>query len=166
MLEHLVKVHPLVGVDNEALFDKVLGSLAHIDVFGEAKGTCLDLLVGLLDLNGLEGRPSTEHRIQDDSDRPVINFIGVSTVLVKNLWGEIVRCSADGPLTFILVEHLCCQTEVSNLEHHPVGQEEISQLQVSVDHFLRVSILNCFDKLVDVITSLDFMETFSSANQV
>ena len=46
-----------------------------------------------------------EHAVEDDADSPVVDFVAVALGL-EDLWGQVVRGSADSTLSFALVEYL------------------------------------------------------------
>jgi hypothetical protein len=56
-----------------------------------------DLLINLLDVFSLEGRPTDYEGVEDDTDEPGVNFETVSVRGVEQyLWSDLVRCAADG----------------------------------------------------------------------
>jgi len=90
----------------------------------------------------------------------------VAAIGLEHLRCEVVGRAANCTLLFALVEDLGCKTEVTDLETHTIGQEEVAQLQVAVDDFARVHILHCFDQLVDVVASFDFMQALAALDKV
>ena len=79
MLQHFLKVHSVNRVSNQALTDKVLGLRAYLYVVWERVSDRLNLLVRLLDILRLKRRTAIKHGIQDHTNRPVVDFIAVST---------------------------------------------------------------------------------------
>ena len=75
VIKHLIKVHALACVFNQAAANKAFSVTVERDVVREGKLTSLDLFVRLLHFDRLEGGPATEHRVQDDTDAPVVNFV-------------------------------------------------------------------------------------------
>jgi hypothetical protein len=61
--EDFLESGSLGGIEDEDLADEVAGVLGNGDVFGEGVAAGLDLLVGGLDLGGLEGRLADELRV-------------------------------------------------------------------------------------------------------
>ena len=137
-----------------------------MDVLGDGEGDCLDFLVGLAHLTGLEGWPSVEHGVEDDADGPAVNRVAVATVLVENLRGQIVGSAAHGALLLALVEDLGSQAEVAHFEAHSVRKEQVAQLEVSVDDLARVDVLDGVDELRDVVSGLNLMQALASLDKI
>ena len=166
MLEHFRQIHSLLRIDNKALFDEVLGVRASLDVIRELESASFDLLVGLLHLLRLEGRSPVEHRVEDHADGPEIHLVAVTISCVKHLWGQIVWCATNCALTLAIVEHLGCKAKVADFQAHAICKEKVPELEISVDHFVRVNILHCFDKLVDVVASLHLVQPLPSLDEI
>ena len=102
MVEKLVVVHPLLGVDHQHFLDEVLGQGA--DLFGEGDY----FLVGFLDLSLgelhflEEGVFAEEHLVGDDPEAPNIALF-VIFLIVKNLGGHgDIRADSGGEILLIL----------------------------------------------------------------
>ena len=90
----------------------------------------------------------------------------MTTLRVQNLRGQIVWSTANSALSLALEEDLSSQTEVANFESHLLGQEQISEFEVSVDDLTRMDVLEGLCKLVDVVASLDLVESLTTLDQV
>ena len=132
----------------------------------ELESASFDLLVGLLHLLRLERRATMQHRVENDADRPEINFIAVTIGCVEHFWCKIIRSSANCSFTLTLVENLRSQSEISNLESHSLCEEQVSQLQVSVNHFVLVDVLHRLYQLVNVKSSFYLVQSLSTLNQI
>ena len=85
---------------------------------------------------------------------------------LEDLWSQVVRGSANSALAFALVENLGGKSEISNLECHMVSKEQVSKLEVAMDDFLGVDVLDGLDQLVDVVAGLDLVKLLAALNQV
>ena len=125
-----------------------------------------DLLIGLLDFLRLEGRSPVQHRVEDDSDRPVIDLITVAATGLQDLGSQVVWRSANGALFLTLVKNLRSEAEISHLELHFVGEEQIAQLQVSMNHLARMNVLHGEHELVDVVASFNLMKALTTLDKI
>ena len=107
----------------------------------ERESTRADFLVGLLDLRRLKWGSSVEHSVQDYPNRPVVNFVTVASVGLEHLRRKVVGRTANSALFLTLVEDLCGEAEISNFETHAIRQEQIAELQVTVNNSKVVGML-------------------------
>lgn len=68
MIQHLFQIHSLCSVNSEAFTNEVFGLATDLDVLWERERASSNLLVGLLDLLGLEGWSAIEHGVENDSN--------------------------------------------------------------------------------------------------
>lgn len=80
MLKHLTEVDSLGWVDCQTPANEVFGVISDCDVLWEGEGASSDLFVSLLDLLRFEGWSTVEHRVEDNSDGPVVYLVTVATV--------------------------------------------------------------------------------------
>lgn len=90
----------------------------------------------------------------------------MATISLKDLRSQVVWRSANGTLFLTLIENLRCEAKVSHLELHFVRQEQITKLQVSVNHLARMHILHGEHELVNVVASLNLMKALATLNKV
>ena len=80
----------------------------------------------------------------------------------EHFGGDIIRRTTNGSLPFTVKFKFGCQAEITDLDFHLVVQEQISQLQISVDDPVRVQILNRSANLVDIALHFKLMKSLSS----
>ncbi len=90
----------------------------------------------------------------------------MTSVGFENFWGQVVWSTTNSALLFTLIENLGRKTEISNLEAHAVSEEQISKLEVAMNDLARVHVLHGSHELVDVVTSLNFVKTLATLDQV
>ena len=90
----------------------------------------------------------------------------MSTICLEHFRCKVVWCATNSTLLLTLVENLCGKAKVTDLEAHSVSEEQVSELKVAMDDLTRVHILHREDKLVDVISCLNFMQSLSTLDQV
>lgn len=134
----LVNLGPLGGIVVQDLRDQVPRSIRNGDVLREVVGVHANPLVGGLDVGSLEGWLSDNESIKDDTDRPNIYLITVSLLAFKNLWRDIVGSTADGSLALPIKLEFGRQTEISDLDFHLIVEEEVAELQVTMDNSVGV----------------------------
>lgn len=102
----------------------------------------LDHVEYRFDVFRLEGRSADDKSIQNNTNRPSINFKTVPIRRIKqDLRGDIIRSPANGllPLSRVLNER--GQAKVPNLDIHIGIEEQISKLQVAMDNLVGVHIV-------------------------
>ena len=82
-------------------------------MFREAVVAHSNFPVGAFDIIGFEGRFSYEEGVDDDSQRPKINLIGMSIFVLKDLRSDVIRCTANCSFALTFVLELGCQPEVT-----------------------------------------------------
>lgn len=87
----------------------------------ERESTRADFFVGLLDLRRLKWGSSVKHSVQDYPNRPVVNFVTMTTFGLKNFRSQIVRCATYCAFTLSLIENLGSEAEISNFQTHALG---------------------------------------------
>ena len=114
----------------------------------------------------LEGRLTDYQGKNDNTQRPGVDFIGVSRSTFEHFGSDIVWSSANGPLLLALKIELCRKTEVSELDCHFVIDKEISKLQVSVDNSVGMQILQSINNLHCVAFYLQLMKPLPPLQQL
>jgi hypothetical protein len=90
----------------------------HLYIVREAELTQLDLLVGLFDLSWLEWWPSAEHRVEDDTDRPVVDLVAVAIAVFEHFRSQVVWCAADSLFALAVKSELGRKPKVPNFYVH------------------------------------------------
>ena len=164
MCKHFRQIHTFKWIYDQALFDEVFRVWACLNVIRELESTSLDLLVGLLHLLRLERWATMQHGIENDTDRPEVNFIAVSIGSVEHFWCKIIWSSANCSFTLTLVENLRSKSKISNLESHSLCEEQVSQLQVSMNYLVLMNVLHRLHQLVNVKSSFNLVKPLSTLN--
>jgi hypothetical protein len=122
VVKHLLQIHAFSSINNQTLSDEVLGIRTNSEAgtfSRELVSSGLYLFVSIFYFLRLERRSTTEHRIEDDSDGPIVYFETVASITrLKDLWSKVVWSSTDRLFAFSSVENLGCQTEIANLDCH------------------------------------------------
>ena len=84
----------------------------------------------------------------------------------QDLWCNIVGCSTDCSFALTVKLELGCKTEVADFDFHLVVEEQITELEISVDHSVTVKVLDSGADLVHVALDLQFMESLPSSEQL
>ena len=81
----------------------------------------------------------------------------------KNFWCDVVGSSTDCSLPLSVELKLGSQTEVTNLDLHLVVEEQVAELEISVDDTVAVQVLDGCADLIDVALDLKFVQSLSSS---
>ena len=100
-------------------------------MIGETVITGLDFFVSGFDLWGFEWGFSDQLSVNDDSNGPNINFIGMSFSL-KDFRCNIIGRSANGLFLFLIVLQPCGETKVAQLDFHIFIQEQVTELETMI----------------------------------
>ena len=92
MHQDLIQGRAARGLQVQDLCDQVLGLLGEDHVLGELVGVHADLLVGGLDIAGLEGGLADEQCVDDDAQGPDVDFVAVAGSALQNFggWGCVI----------------------------------------------------------------------------
>ena len=141
----------LLGVVLQQLLDEVLGQGPH--PAGDVVLVLPDPGVGLLQGLGLEGRFAHQKGVEDTAEGPDIHLVTV-TFLPQNLWGDVVGSPAQGFLPLAVVVDLGGQAKVSDLALHVIIEEDVSQLEVSVDDLVVVEVEDASQNVIHEVSGL------------
>lgn len=86
--------------------------------------------------------------------------------VLKYLRRKVVRCSADSLFAFTFVVDLGSEAKISNLKLHPLSEEKVSKLEISVDNLVLMNVFHALNELLDVVTSFKLVQTLASSHQV
>lgn len=76
--------------------------------------------------------------------------------LFKHLRCNIVRRPTDSPPLLIIELKFGGKSEIARLDLHLLGEEEVSQLEITVDHPVLVHVLDCLQDLLSVALHFQF----------
>ena len=62
---------------------------------------------------------------------------------LKDFGGNIVRGTANSALSLAIKLKFRGKTEISDFDLHPIIKEQVTKLQISVDHSVAVQVLDC-----------------------
>ena len=142
MGENLIDRRSLSRVIIEDLGDQVTSRLRDLILLREVVGVHTNTLVGGLDISGLEWRLANDQSVDDNADGPDVDLVLVTLLTFEHLRRNIVRSTADSALSLAIELQFGSQTEVTDLDFHFVVNEEIAELQITVDHAMRVHVLD------------------------
>ena len=108
------------------------------DLLWERVAVHSDSLVGGLDVIGFKWRLSDDESVNDDAERPYIDFIRVSLLTFENLWSDVVGCTTNRPLSLSIKLELGRKTKITDFDLHLVVEEEVTEFEISVDDSMRV----------------------------
>ena len=80
----------------------------------------------------------------------------------KHLGRDVIRRSTDCALLLAVEIELGGQAEVAQLDLHLVVEEQVAQLQISMDDSVLVQVLQSMDNLSRVALHFKFMQALSS----
>lgn len=145
--------------------DEILGIFRDWDMAGKAVLVGNNTLVrGLHILRFIWWLPD-QHGEENDSHRPNVYFERVPTgclVTLDDFWGNIVGSSADCLTLFVWVLQLCCQSKVPYFNTEVAIQEQVSQLEITVDNAAIVKMQDGIEKLSHKQGSFWLCETLSA----
>lgn len=102
----------------------------------------------------LKRRLANYQRVNNDSQRPDIHFIGVATLAFKHFRSDIVWCAANCSFFLAIKVEFGRKSKVTKLDFHLVVQKQIAQFEVTMDDAMRMQVLQSVDNLHSV--ALDF----------
>lgn len=93
----------------------------YLQIIREVELTQFDLLIGLFDFSWLEWWPSAKHRVEDDTDGPVIDLVAVAVWVFEHFRSQVVWCAADSLLALAFEHNLGGKAEIPNFELHALS---------------------------------------------
>lgn len=97
-----------------------------------------DSAICRFDISRFKGRLADYQSVDDDSQRPDVDFIRMARPSFQDLRCDVVWRTANSSLFLPVEIEFCGKTEVSKFDLHFLVDEKIAQLQVSVDDAVRV----------------------------
>jgi hypothetical protein len=121
----------------------------------------LDPSVRGLDVSGLERRLADYQSIQDYTERPDVDLVGVACSAFEYFWCDVVWRTTNGPLLLSVKIELCGETKVSQFDLHLIVEEQVAELEISVDHTVGVQVLERVDHLLGVALDLELVQALA-----
>ena len=84
----------------------------------------------------------------------------------EHLRSDIVRSTADRALALSIELKLGSETEITDLDLHLVVEEEITELQVSVNNAMTVKVLDSLANLVDIALDFELVKPLTTAEKL
>lgn len=139
------------------LRDEIASCIRDADVVRESISVHTDSLVSRLDVGSLKGRLTNDECVNDDSDRPNIDLVGMTLLTLEHFGSDVVWCTTDSTLPLTIELELRGQTKITNLNLHLVVKEQVTELQVSMDDTMTVQVLDGSADLVNVALNFEFV---------
>ena len=125
-----------------------------------------DSIVGGLHISCFEWRLANNQRINDNSQGPNIDFVGVASSTFEHFRSDIVGCTANSSFLFAVEIEFGGESEISQLNHHFIVDKQVTQLQVSMDNAVGVEVSQSIDDLQSVALDFELMQSFPSLQQL
>jgi hypothetical protein len=129
-------------------------------MFWEGVLVSFDSSVCGFDISGFKGRFANDQGVNDYTERPNIHFVRMSCSSFQHFRRDVVRSTANGSFLFSIKIELGSQTEVTQFDLHFIIDEQIAQLQVSVNDSVGVQVLQSTDDLHGVALDLQLVKSF------
>lgn len=100
----------------------------------------------------LEGKPSTEHHVEDDSATPNINLRTGVKATANDFGCGVVRASATG-FEEVAVLDLARETEVGNLDVQVIVKQNVFRLEIPMNNLEFVTVFDARHDLLEEPTS-------------
>ena len=114
-----------------------------------------------LDVGRFERRLADDKGVDDDAERPDIDFIRVTALAFEHFGCDVVRSTANSSLLFTVKVELRRQTEIAQLDLHLVVEEKIPELQVAMDDSVLVKVLQGINDLRSVALNFQLVEALT-----
>lgn len=116
----LVKVGPALRITVEDACDEVACRIAYIDVVGKGVAVLFDSSVRGFHVGRLEGRFANNQCVDNDPERPDIDFVRVAGFAFEDFGGDVVGRAANRSLLLTVKVKLGRQTEIAQFDLHLV----------------------------------------------
>lgn len=124
-----------------------------------------DSSVGGLNVISFEGRLSDNEGVDDDSERPDVDFVRVTLLSFQYFRSDIVRGTTDSSLPLTIKFKFGSKTKISEFDLHLVIKEQVSEFEISMDDPVGVEILHGITNLYNVALDFEFGESLSSSKE-
>ena len=110
-------------------------------------------IVSVFQSLGLEWRFAHQECVEDAAQGPDVDLITVA-LLAEDLGGDVVWSPTQGLLPFSVEVNFGGQTKISYLAFHVVIEEDVSQLEVSVDDLVVVQVEDSSQNVIHEVSGL------------
>ena len=90
----------------------------------------------------------------------------MSLFALEDFWSDIVGSTTNSSLSLTIELELCRETEITDLYLHSIVEEQVAELQISVNHTVAMQIFDSGANLIEVALNLDFMQALSTSQQL
>ena len=164
--QDLVNRGSLGGIIIQNASNEVTRGVSNGDIFREIVSVHTNALIGGLDIGCFEGRLSNDQGVNDNTERPDIDFIRVTLLALEDFGSNIVGGSANSSLALSVKLQFCGKTEITNFDLHFIVKEEISEFEISVNDTMAVQVLDSSADLVDVALHFQLVETLTTSEEL
>lgn len=166
MLHDLLEAGSSGRVTGQNAGNEISRLVRDLHVVWEVVLVSFDARVSGFNVSRLERWLADDECVDNDAKRPDIDLVGVAYAALEHLGRDVVGCAADGALLLSLEVELGCQTKVTQLDHHFVVDEEVAELDVTVDDAVRVEEPQCTDHLAGVTLDLELVQALAPLQQL
>ncbi len=144
VFEDIIEGGSFGRIKDQDSFDEFACLFGNGDMIRETVGASLDSFVSSLDFGSLKWRFSNQLGVNNYTDGPNINFVGVSFAL-KNFRGNIIGGSTNGFFLFFVVLEPGSKSEISQFNFHIFVQKQVSQLETELSEIYSrwITLLTC-----------------------
>jgi len=121
--------------------------------------------VGGFHIGRFEGRLAYDQSVDDNSQRPDVHLIGVTTFAFEHLGRNVVGRTANSSLFLAIEVQFGCQSDVAQLYLHLVVQKQVSEFEITMDDPMRVQVLERLDDLHSVTLYFQLVQTLPAFEQ-
>ena len=161
MRHYLIKVGPALRVSVEDPRDQVTSRITDIDMVGKRIAVLLNSTISGFDIGSLEGWLPNNQSVNNDTERPNIDFIGVPRFALEHFRGYVVWCTANCSLFLTIKIKLGCKAKISQFDLHLVVKKQISQLQIPMNYPMLVQVFESIDDLCCVALHFKLVQALS-----
>ena len=134
-------------------------------MLGESESALFYLLVSVFHILWFKWRSTVDQCKHDDSETPNINFITM-TLGLKNLWSDVVRCSTYRLFLLTIEVNFRGESKIPNFNRHVLTEKKIAQLEIPMNNFLSMQILQSFQNLQHEISDLALTKSSSLLDHI
>ena len=116
-------------------------------------------------IGGLEGRLAYDQRVNYHSQRPDVDLVGVAGLAFEDFRRNIVRSTANCSLFLSVEVEFGREAEITQLDLHLVVEEEVAQLEITMDNAMRVQILQSANDLRSVALDFQLVKALTAFKQ-
>ena len=146
MSENLRNAQPLGRVKNQQFPDKLFSIIT--DSYRELVITTFDELVKIFHIGCFEGNSALKHRIKHHSKTPRVSEESFIAFICYDLWSNVCWCSTLLLDELMLLDDLG-HSEITQFDSFLIVEQDIIQLDVSVQHASTVTMSQTIDDLFE-----------------